>query len=145
VPSTYRSEELAAELVPLVRGQRVLLARADRGRDVLREQLAAVARVEQVAVYSQEDETEADPAVLARLRHGDVDYITLTSPNIARALARRLDAPTQALIREGRLKLVTISPVTSEAVRDLGWPVAAEATVYTTAGVIDALVAHAQK
>ena len=35
---------------------------------------------------------------------------------------------------------MTISPVTSAAVRELGLPVAAEATEYTTAGVVAALV-----
>jgi len=41
--------------------------------------------------------------------------------------------------------VITISPVTSAAVRELGWPVAAEATVFTTEGVIEALIAHAQR
>jgi len=36
MPETYNSEGLAAALRPRVAGQRVLLARADRGRDVLR-------------------------------------------------------------------------------------------------------------
>ena len=44
VPDEYRSENLAAALRERVRGQRVLLARADRGRELLREELAAVAR-----------------------------------------------------------------------------------------------------
>ena len=43
VPDVYRSEELAAALTPHVRDKRVLLARANRGRDVLPTQLAQVA------------------------------------------------------------------------------------------------------
>jgi uroporphyrinogen III methyltransferase/synthase len=143
VPDEYRSEDLAAALRDHVRGRRVLLARADRGRDLLREELAAVAEVEQVAVYSQCDAAEWDAAVLEEVRAGRVDYVTLTSSNITRALARSLDAAALGAIRSGRVRLVTISPVTSDAVRELGLPVAAEAREYTAAGVVAALVEHA--
>ena len=61
VPTEFRSESLAAALRERVAGQRVLLARADRGRDLLRQELAAVAEVEQVAVYSQSDSPDAPP------------------------------------------------------------------------------------
>jgi uroporphyrinogen III methyltransferase / synthase len=140
VPAVFRSEELAAALKEVVAGKRVLLARADRGRDVLPAELAAVAEVEQIAVYSQVDAVEADTAVLDSLRRGEVEYVTLTSANIARSFLRLLDTPCRARLETGALKLVTISPVTSAAVRELGLPVAAEATEYTAAGVIAALV-----
>ena len=52
-----------------MRGSRVLLARADRGIDLLRDELSAVAEVEQVAVYSQRDAVLEDhPEALAALR-----------------------------------------------------------------------------
>src|SRR5581483_8791838 len=143
VPETYRSEELAAALREEVRSRRVLLARADRGRELLREELAAVAAVEQVAVYCQVDAVPADAEVFDHLRRGEIDYVTLTSSNIARALVRALDETCLALIKDGHVRLVTISPETSKAVRELGLPVAAEATTYTAEGVVEALVALA--
>lgn len=138
VPEEYRAESLAESLKERVAGQRVLYARADRGREVLREELSAVARVDQVAVYSQ-GEGQGNAELIGLLREAGVDYITLTSSNIARALARMLDAEAQAAIVRGAVQLVSISPVTSAAIRELGWPVAAEASVYTMTGVIDAL------
>jgi uroporphyrinogen III methyltransferase/synthase len=144
VPERYQSEDLAAALRERVRGGRVLLARADRGREVLREQLCVVAEVEQIAVYAQVDAVAPDEAVLAALRNGQVDYVTLTSPNIPRALARALDETALAPLRDGRSRLVTISGVTSAAVRELGLPVAAEAKEATTAGVLAALVRDAR-
>jgi len=145
VPDEYRSENLAAALRDRVRGQRVLLARADRGRELLHEELAAVAEVEQVAVYSQCDAVDWDAAVLEELKAGHVDYVTLTSSNIARALVRSLEASGLAVLRDGRVRLVTISPVTSAAVRELGLPVAAEAREYTVAGVVTALLEDVQE
>jgi uroporphyrinogen III methyltransferase/synthase len=140
VPAEYRSESLAAALKERTAGQRVLLARADRGRDLLRQELAAVAEVEQVAVYSQVDAIDASASALEALRRGEIDFITLTSSNIARALLRALDEPSRERIKKGEVKLVSISPVTSAAVQELGFPVAVEATEYTTAGLVAALV-----
>jgi uroporphyrinogen III methyltransferase/synthase len=144
-PPQYNSEGLAEALREKVRGGCVLLARADRGVDVLRERLSEVAEVEQVAVYSQVDaEVEPGHPALARLRAGEVDYVTLTSSNVARALLGRLDAEGLGRIRSGQVGLVTISPRTSAAVRDLGLAVAAEAREYTAAGVLAALCALAR-
>jgi len=145
VPNEYRAESLAAALREQVRGQRVLLARADRGREVLREQLAEVAQVEQLPVYRQVDAgdgspLEANPTVREQLKSGLIDFVTLTSANIARALLRGLDDETRVLIIEGRVNLVSISPVTSTAIREIGFPVAVEARQYTMGGVIEALI-----
>src|SRR6185437_11251976 len=111
IPPVYDSESLAAALKECAAGQRVLLARADRGREVLREQLASVAEVEQVAVYSQGDALEPGAEALEALRQGEIDFVTLTSSNIARALIRGLDEPSMQRIHAGTLRLVSISPV----------------------------------
>jgi uroporphyrinogen III methyltransferase/synthase len=139
VPTEYRSESLAAALKPQVAGLRILLARADRGRDLLRDELQRVAQVDQVAVYSQVD-LDGDAALLESLRQGEIDFVLLSSSNIARALARLLDAPCRAQLLEGRTRVVSISPVTSAAIGELGWPVAAEARQYTMAGLLQALI-----
>ncbi len=140
IPPEFCSESLAAVLKTQAREQRLLLARADRGRDLLREELATCAVVDQVAVYSQVDAVDAEAESLARLNRGEVDYLTLTSANIARALARAVSPDGHKAIRTGQTRIVTISPVTSAAVRELGWPVAGEARVYTLPGVLHALI-----
>jgi uroporphyrinogen III methyltransferase/synthase len=140
VPAVYVSEALASALKDHVAGQRVLLARADRGREVLREQLAQVSEVEQVTVYCQLDAIEPDAEALQSLRRGEIDYVTLTSSNIARSLLRALDEESLRLIRSGGVQLVSISPVTSTAIRELGLPVAIEAREFTAEGVVQALI-----
>jgi uroporphyrinogen III methyltransferase/synthase len=140
VPSEFHSESLAAALKGLVAGQRVLLARADRGRELLRQELEAVANVEQVAVYLQVDAVLEGESAFQDLLRGQIEYVTLTSSNIARSLLRALDEPTLTRIRAGAVRLVSISPVTSAAIRGFGVPVAAEAAEYTTEGVVQALL-----
>jgi uroporphyrinogen III methyltransferase/synthase len=145
VPDDFRSERLAEKLAERAAGLRILLARADRGRDVLPTELAKVAMVEQVTVYRQVKAALADTEAGAALRRGEIDYVTLTSSNIARAFLESLDAQSQARVRSGETQLVTISPVTSGAVAELGYKAAAEATEYTTEGLLRALVELAAK
>jgi len=66
--------------------------------------------------------------------------VTVTSSNIARGLTALLDAPCRARLESGEVKLVSISRVTSDAIRSLGLPVAGEARAATSAGVVDAIV-----
>jgi uroporphyrinogen III methyltransferase/synthase len=141
IPGQFQSENLARELKDRIRpGERVLLARADRGRDLLRQELSQVTQVDQVAVYSQADAIDAQSPVLASLRRGEIDYVTLTSSNIARAFITSLDEVSRTRLQTGEVKLATISAITSEEVRKLGMPVAAEAAEATSEGVIAALV-----
>ncbi len=141
VPARFQSEDLADALKGQIRPeQRVLLARADRGRELLREQLSAVCQVEQIAVYAQVDAVETDETVMNALRRGEIEFITLTSSNIARALLERLDATCRRRIETGEVKLVSISPVTSAEVQKHGFVVGAEAAQATTDGVIEALI-----
>ena len=68
-------------------------------------------------------------------------YVTITSSNIAKALVKGLDEPCRQQLQSGRVRIVSISSVTSEALRQLGLPVAAEAHEATMAGVVEALIA----
>jgi uroporphyrinogen III methyltransferase/synthase len=140
IPANYSSEGLVTVLKERVAGQRVLLARADRGRDLLRKELGEVAEVDQVAVYSQADILDTESEAFTCLRRGEIDYVTLTSSSIARALAGALDDHCRARIAAGEVKLVSISPVTSADIQKLGLPVAAEAKEATMEGVVEALV-----
>src|SRR5262249_19313491 len=120
-------------------GTRILLARADRGRAVLREELEHLAEVTQVAVYQNADMAALPDAVAARIAAGSVDWITLTSSAIATRLHQLLPGPTRP--RVGReVRLATLSPVTSETVRRLGWEVAVEAEEYTWEGLVRSIV-----
>lgn len=141
VPEKFRAEELATALAPHAGGQRVLWARANRGRDVLPTMLKeAGADVTECVVYRNEDVTEFDTVTAAGLTDGSLSWVGLSSPSIAAQFARLLNhhgiAPDQLTTR-----LVCISPVTAEAAREQGLPVSAEATTYTWHGIVEAIVA----
>lgn len=139
-PASFRSEDLVSTLLPQVQGQRVLLARADRGRDILRDELGQVAQVDQVAVYSQVDSVDVTSPAFESLLRGEVDWITVTSSNIARSLHRTLQNAGYKDYSDLKSRVATISPVTSAAVREVGWTVTVEAQEYTIPGIIQALI-----
>ena len=139
VPDSFRSEALAEALAPHVVGRRVLLARADRGRTVLKDELRRVAHVEQVAVYRNLDAGAIDPVVLGRIAEGSVDWITLTSSAITERLHALLPEEARRRIG-GSIRLASLSPVTSATAERLGWPIAAEAGTYTWDGLVAAIV-----
>lgn len=145
VPQAYRAEELAQALSPHVSGQRVLWARASRGRDVLPRELdRAGAKLTELVVYQNIDEPDWPAAVHRQLDEGEIDWLCLTSPSIARNALRQLSAQARAHVDSGAMRLATISPVTSAAVAETGLPVAAEATTYTWPGLLQAIVEAAR-
>ena len=139
VPEEYRAEALAAALAPRAAGKRFLLARASRGRQVLPEQLTAAGGiVEQVVVYATHDVETADPQIAAALAAGRVDWVTVTSSAIARAIVGLFGE------RLRKARLASISPVTSQTLCELGHPPAVEATAYTMAGLVAAIELRAK-
>jgi len=118
-----------------MRSPRLLLVRASRGREVLAETLTRAAfEVEQVVVYRSIDVESPDPDIATILKQGRIDWITVTSSAIARSLPRLFGDDLR------RANIVSISPVTSETLRELGYEPAAEAREYTMEGVVRAIL-----
>ncbi len=139
-PEAFRAESLAESLAPYADGGRFLLARASRGREVLAEQLReAGAKVSQTVVYHSRDVREPDREIRRQLQGGRIDWVTVTSSAIARSLAAMFGDDLH------RARLVSISPITSSTLRQLGFEPSAEATTYTMPGVVEALVQAARQ
>ncbi|REJ89246.1 MAG: uroporphyrinogen-III C-methyltransferase [Planctomycetota bacterium] len=140
VPESFRAEELAAALAPLADGRRMLWARADRGRDVLPNQLSAAgATVDQVVVYRNVDVEALPPATVSLLRTRELHWIGLSSPSIARNIARLLEADGIGAAESG-VRFAAISPVTAQAAEECGLTVSVTAGDYTWNGILDAIV-----
>lgn len=143
IPESSRSEGLAERLAAEAQGQKILFARADRGRTLLQEELGRVAEVHQVPVYHNADVEELPEGLIDRIRQGTIDWITITSTAIVARLHALLPEDAQQQVGR-RIRLASISPVTSESARNLGWPVAVEATAHTWDGLVEALVERVQ-
>jgi len=135
VPEQFVAESLADALVAEAGGRRFLLARTNRGRQVLPDELErAGAQVDQIVVYGSFDVEDPDPSMVAALSSGEIDWVTVTSSAIARSVVRLYgDA-----LRKSRL--ASIGPMTSKTLRELGHEPAVEASPHSTGGLIDAIV-----
>ncbi len=137
VPERFVAEALAEALEPVeVAGRPVLVARAAEARQVLPEALRERgADVDVVALYG----TVREQPTAAELEEvQSADYLTFTSSSTVRNFAEALDRR----LPEGA-RVVSIGPVTSDAAREAGFEVAAEAERHDIEGLIEALLADA--
>ena len=134
IPPEFRAEALAESLSGQASGKRFLLVRASRGREILAEQLRlAGAVVEQVVAYTSSDVAQPNPEIAEMLVAGRIDWITVTSSSIARALVSLFGEKLR------QSKLASISPVTSATLKELGYEPIVEAEQYTMPGLVAAI------
>ena len=146
-PGEYRAEAVVGALKaagPLA-GMRVLLPRADIGRDVLAEALTgAGAVVTEVVAYRTtlaHGERTADEDVYRMLLDGKIDAMTFTSASTVRNFAQIHGADQVADLLRGTV-VASIGPVTAEAGEQLGIATTVMPDRYTIPALVDALVEH---
>jgi uroporphyrinogen III methyltransferase/synthase len=137
VPQRFVAEGLIEALEEVqVEGRRALVARAADARDILPEWLEGQgAAVDVVPLYETVREEPQEAAVESALA---ADYVTFTSSSTVRNLTEALG---DRFPRSARI--VSIGPVTSEAVREAGHEVAIEAERHDVEGLVAALLADA--
>ena len=114
----------------------MLIARAAEARDVLPDALRERgATVDVVALYETVREAPDEKAIAAAQ---GADYVTFTSSSTVKNLAEALGDRFPAAAR-----IVSIGPVTSETVREVGLEVAVEADRHDVDGLLAALLADA--
>jgi len=135
VPETFTAEGIVEALLSEAgQEKRFLHLRASRGRDVIKRLLTeAGGSVMEIAVYRSVDRTQTDPMIAELLQQGKIDYVTVTSSAIAGSLL----AMFAELLRQ--TSLISISPITSQTLCDLGFPPHREAVEASLAGIVEVL------
>ena len=147
IPREFRADAVVASLLALgsMAGVRVLLPRADIGREVIAEQLReAGAEVTEVIAYRtilEDAQREGDPDIYGMLLEGRIDVATFTSPSAIRNFAKIYGADQVADLLKNTV-VATIGPVTADAARQLGIPVTIQPKTYTVPALVDAIAAH---
>jgi uroporphyrinogen III methyltransferase/synthase len=137
VPGRSISEALVEALADVpVEGRPVLVARAAEARDVLPDALRARgAKVDVVALYETVAE-RPDPDAIEAAR--GADYVTFTSSSTVRNFVEAVADGVPSAAR-----VVSIGPVTSDAIREAGLGVDVEAERHDPDGLVEALLADA--
>jgi uroporphyrinogen III methyltransferase/synthase len=138
VPTEYRAECLANELLPLLGQGTCLVIRGERSSGVLESRLAEEsASYESLIVYDVSDVTTPSPEIGMAMQAGNVDWTLVTSPAIARSIVQQFGQDL------AQTKLVSISSQTSEALRAAGFQVAIESGQAESQAMIAALIRQA--
>jgi len=134
-PEKVDAPALAKTLAEDSSGGAVLLARATGDRPVLADELEEVgAAVDQIPVYRTVDVDEPNQDVADALKAGEVKWVTITSSPTARSLVRLYGQMLKTA------KIVSISPLTSATLRELGYAPELEAVPHTVDGMVEALL-----
>ncbi len=135
IPERVDAAEVAEALLEDAPGGAFLLARATGDRPVLADELEeAGAAVDQVPVYQTVEIEEPNQDVADALEAGEVTWVAVTSSPTARSLVQLYGE----LLRTA--KLVSISPLTTATLRELGFEPHHEATPHTLEGMLQTLL-----
>ncbi len=135
VPERSVAESLLEAFPPALIDERVLLPRAETARDVLPEGLERLGYAVDILPVYRTVTAVPDPADLDRLRSGGIDAITFTSASTVENFCDLVgDLPTPAPT------VVSIGPITSEAIVRRGLRVDAEADPHTIDGLVLAVL-----
>ncbi|MGD0894092.1 MAG: uroporphyrinogen-III synthase [Terracidiphilus sp.] len=138
VPESYVAESLVEGVAGQAAEKRILLARAAIARDVIPDALrAAGATVDVVDAY-QNGMPEPAPRLLRDAVAKGLDAATFTSSSSVTHLAEAAEAAGVQWPLAG-VAAVSIGPITSKTLRELGWEPAFEANPSDIPGLINAV------
>jgi uroporphyrinogen-III synthase len=143
MPDEYVAEAVVACLRERVAGQRVLLARAAIGRDVIPEELRRYgADIHVVEAYRTVIPTDSIAVVRALFSEGAPlpDAVTFTSSSTVQNFFTLLAAAGVA-VPQG-LHAISIGPITTKTLRKHQWEPARQAEQYNIPGVVEACIQH---
>jgi uroporphyrinogen III methyltransferase/synthase len=147
MPAEFRAEAVldALQATGDLRGQRILLPRANIARELLAEELRrSGAEVVEVAAYrtiAVEGEREGEPDIYRMLLDKQVDAITFTSASTVRSFVKMVGAEQAADLLRSTV-VASIGPVTAEAAAQYDIATTVMPAEYTIPGLVDALVRH---
>ena len=138
VPREYVAESLLESLAERVRPRdRILLPRADIGRNVLEEGLAGMgAEVQRLVAYRTVTPPESKDLAIELLTGGSVDVVTFTSSSTVENLMGILEGDASRL--NGAV-IACIGPITAASATVAGLKVDVEASEHTIPGLVDAI------
>lgn len=150
VPAEYRAEALvqAFDARGNVRGMKILLPRADIGRELVADELrrrgAEVTEVVAYRTIATEAEREGDPDIYRMLLERRIDVVTFASASAVRNFVRAIGAEAAAdLLRD--VVVASIGPVTAEAAAQHNIKTTVMPAQYTIPALVDAIADYFDK
>lgn len=138
IPEKYVAESILEAFKGRAKGAKILLPRADIARAALPEGLEKEgATVDIIDIYRTVKPKESSKDELIELLK-KADLVTFTSSSTVNNFAEILGDEVKSLA--GKIKAASIGPVTTETINRYGFKLECEASEYTIAGLVDAIV-----
>ena len=147
VPVEFKAEAVAAAITrsAAVEGAKVLLPRANIGRDIIATALrgagAAVSEVVAYRTVPASEPGEGDPDVYGMLLKGQIDVVSFTSASAVKGFVETY-GEKKAVDLLSRTTVATIGPVTAEAAVERGIRVTIQPTTYAIPALAKAIAEH---
>jgi uroporphyrinogen-III synthase len=149
-PEEYRAEGMLQAMAHFggLEGARILLPRADIGREVVGDELrkhgAEVTEVVAYRTIAVEAEREGEPDIYRMLLDRRIDVVTFTSPSAVRNFVRLVGAePAADLLRS--TTVASIGPVTAEAASQFNIHSGIVPAEFTVPALVNAIGAYFQQ
>jgi len=142
IPAEAVGEAMADALIEQgVEGKRVLMLRAQIAREDLPQALTrAGAECEDLPIYQTVCPKQLPKPFVDKLNEGTIDWVTVTSPSSFTNLLKLLPPEQCASLR--KIKLASIGPVSTQAIRSAGFTETVEADPHDVPGLVNAICGH---
>lgn len=139
VPERFVADTLGESLADsAIKGDRLLLLRAEQGRNTLPRILQnAGVIVDDIPVYRTTPAVALPAEAINALEREEIDWMTFTSPSTFDNLIGLLSDKMRATLNS--IKLASIGPATSDAMRAGGYEPTVEATEHSIEGLVKAI------
>ncbi len=145
VPSVFTGKELAEQLINYsdLRGKKILLLRSQLASKEIVELLGkAGAEVEDAAIYTAVPVKGDSSGLAEKIKAGQIDWLSFASPSAVNAFFEQIDVE---LVKNGKVRIASIGPVTFKELERLGVCVDVTAVEHTFDGLLDAMEKYSEK
>ncbi|MDZ4384004.1 MAG: uroporphyrinogen-III synthase [Nitrospirota bacterium] len=146
VPGEFRAEAIVAGFQEMgAAGEKILIPRAQIGREILPEELVRMKmKVDVVPVYKIVRPETDTSGLKAMLRNKEIDVVTFTSGSCVRNFIEILGAEEYKILLKG-IRIACISPVTVDAARKYGLEADIVPGNYTVDDLVEAIARYYKK
>ncbi|HOT74280.1 MAG TPA: uroporphyrinogen-III C-methyltransferase [Candidatus Wallbacteria bacterium] len=146
VPAEYKAENLAEKIIEHAgsRKMKILIARAQQARDTLIETLSAAGHDISLAhVYKSVPAANGTFDLKKLLSEGEIDMVTFASSSTVDNFVNAAGADFLAsVMRDKKIKIAAIGPITASACRGYGMPADIEAKKFTIEALAEEIAAY---
>ena len=139
MPKEYVGESLVAELKEEIsKDDKILIPRAESGRPFIVEELAKICKVDEVKTYKTITSKQDNGYIIDNLKDLDSYYLLFSSPSTFKNFIEIAGEDADSLIKKG--EIISIGPVTSQAIKEAGYEVYKQAKTYNYDGIVEMLL-----